>query len=75
MKDYQRERLYNFLDFFAVSQECRILYVTLCEEDSSQRERRAEKAFLKELESYYANRKITLETYPIHRLQSTGCMT
>ena len=33
MKDYQRERLYNFLDFFAVSQECRILYVTLCEED------------------------------------------
>ncbi len=72
MKDYQKERLANFLNFITVKKGGKLLVVTLAKEDASVSgaEMEREKEFLAEAKSHFAAHGVQTERLPIDGLQS-----
>lgn len=72
MKDYQKERLANLLNFITVKKGGKLLVVTLAKDDAltSVAELEREKEFLIEAKSHFSARGVQAERQPIDGLQS-----
>lgn len=72
MKDYQKERLNNLLNFITVKRGGKLLIVTLAKDDTSTSlaELEREKEFLVEAKSHFSARGMQAERQPIDGLQS-----
>ena len=69
MKSYQKDRLSHLLELFSVKSGTSLLIVTL-PQHAAPAQRESEVEFLSEARSLFSEKKITVETYPIDKLQS-----